>query len=253
MKRQKGRKCFLLFQAFFNSWKARAVQPNPQHLFLFHCPHTCFAGASFRRVLQKKRKTKKFSARPRFSSLPSAVLSCGLLKPCWLPPQPAETSGGCSYQVTHRSSLTDQFIPVSIAIENFPFHLKSSVPKYIFHSQSFTSYWPFSANACSFISIYRALYYLRLLNYFSNGLNIIFLGPSLSQPVLNIFANHGSQINHIRIFQTLENIDLQQNQSQRAVPCQNCPNAPASVCRWVWKNLKIQNSKTKFSDFTNLS
>ena len=237
MKRQKGRKRFLLFQAFFNSWKARAVQPSPQHLFLFHCPHTCFAGASFRRVLQKKRKTKKFSPRPRFSSLPSAVLSCGLLKPCWLPPQPAETSGGCSYQVTHRSSLTDQFIPVSIAIENFPFHLKSSVPKYIFHSQSFTSYWPFSANACSFISIYRALYYLRLLNYFSNGLNIIFLGQSLSLPVLNIFANHGSQINHIRIFQALENIDLQQNQSQRAVPCQNCPNAPASACRWksiIW-------------------
>ena len=135
----------------------------------------------------------------------------------------------------------------------FHFHLKNSVPKYIFHSQSFTSYWPFSANACSFISIYRALYYLRLLNYFSNGLNIIFLGPSLSLPVLNIFANHGSQINHIRIFQTLENIDLQQNQSQRAVPCQNCPNAPASVCRWVWKNLKIQNSKIKFSNFSNLS
>ena len=124
MKRQKGRKCFLLFQAFFNSWKARAVQPSPQHLFLFHCPHTCFAGASFRRVLQKKRQTKKFSARPRFSSLPSAVLSCGLLKPCWLPPQPAETSGGCSYQVTNRSSLTDQFIPVSIAIENFTFTWK---------------------------------------------------------------------------------------------------------------------------------
>ena len=119
----------------------------------------------------------------------------------------------------------------------FHFHLKNSVPKYIFHSQSFTSYWPFSANACSFSSIYRALYYLRLLNYFSNGLNIIFLGPSVSLPALNIFANHGSQINHIRIFETLENIDLQQNQSQRAVPCQNCPNAPASACRWksiIW-------------------
>ena len=164
MKRQKGRKCFLLFQAFFNSWKARAVQPSPQHLFLFHCPHTCFAGASFRRVLQKKRKTKKFSARPRFSSLPSAVLSCGLLKPCWLPPQPAETSGGCSYQVTNRSSLTDQFIPVSIAIVNFIISLSPFTWK-IFHSKSFTSYWPFSANACSFISIYRALYYLRLLNH----------------------------------------------------------------------------------------
>ena len=121
----------------------------------------------------------------------------------------------------------------------FHFHLKNSVPKYIFHSQSFTSYWPFSANACSFSSIYRALYYLRLLNYFSNGLNIIFLGPSLSLPVQNIFCKSwisNKSYPHLS-FQTLENIDLQQNQSQRAVPCQNCPNAPASACRWksfIW-------------------
>ena len=79
----------------------------------FHPIHTCSAGASFGRVLQKNTKTKKFLARTQFSSLPSAALSWGLLKPCWSPSPPAERSGGCCYQVTLPSSSPNQYF-------NFP-------------------------------------------------------------------------------------------------------------------------------------